>query len=255
VNRPTVGAWADAEAEVDFAEHHGTPDLGPVTVVIPAYNEAESIGGVLDAVPAEVCGLAVKVLVVVDGGHDHTEDVVRRRGAYACVSPINRGQGTALRLGYRMALEHGARYLATLDADGQYDPGELPALVQPLVDDEADLVTGSRRLGSSEVGDPVRAAGVRVFAAIISVLTGRRITDPAFGLRAMKAEVPAALTLEQSQYQAAELLMAALMRGYRVAERPGVIRSRTSGRTKKGTNLAYGWRYALVVLGTWLRER
>ena len=245
----------DAAAEADFAAHHGSPRLAPLTVVIAAYNEVDNIGRVLDEIPEQVCGLAVSVLVVVDGGHDGTEAVVRSRGAYACVAPQNRGQGAALRLGYRMALDHGARYVATTDADGQYDPAELAELVQPLVDDEADLVTGSRRLGSSQVGDRVRAAGVVAFAALITLLTGTRITDPAFGLRAMKAEVPAALTLEQSQYQAAELLIAAILRGYRVAERPGVMRRRTSGTTKKGSNLSYGYRYARVVLATWLRDR
>jgi glycosyltransferase involved in cell wall biosynthesis len=245
----------DTAAEADFSAHHGSPQLAPVTVVIAAYNEADNIGPVLDAVPEQVSGLDVSVLVVVDGGDDGTADVVRRHGAYACVAPLNRGQGAALRLGYRMARDHGARYLATTDADGQYDAGELAGLVQPLVDDEADLVTGSRRLGSSQVGDRVRATGVVVFAALVTVLTGQRITDPAFGLRAMKAEVPATLTLEQSQYQAAELLVAAILAGYRVAERPGVIRSRTSGATKKGSNLRYGYRYARVVLATWLRDR
>ncbi len=73
-----------------------------------------------------------------------------------------------------------------------------------------------------------------LFAALITVLTGRRITDPAFGLRAMKAEVPVALTLEQSQYQAAELLVAAILAGYRVAERPGVMRRRRLGHDQEG---------------------
>jgi hypothetical protein len=251
----SAGSPVDAEAEAEFAAHHGSPQLAPLTVLVPAYNEAHNIGRVLDSIPERVCGLAVSVLVVVDGGHDGTEMIARARGAYACVAPRNRGQGAALRLGYRMALEHGARYLASIDADGQYDPAELAGLVQPLIDDEADLVTGSRRLGSSDVGDPVRAAGVVVFAALITLLTRHRITDPAFGLRAMKAEVPAALALEQSQYQAAELLIAAILAGYRVAERPGVMRPRSSGTTKKGSNLAYGYRYARVVLATWLRDR
>jgi hypothetical protein len=245
----------DAEAEADFGAHHGSPQLAALTVLVPAYNEAGNIGRVLDSIPQSVCGLAVSVLVVVDGGHDGTEEIVRAHGDYACVAPVNRGQGAALRLGYRMALAHGARYLATIDADGQYDPGELAGLVQPLIDDEADLVTGSRRLGSSEVGDRTRAAGVVVFARLITLLTGQRITDPAFGLRAMKAEVPAALLLEQTQYQAAELLIAAILAGYRVAERPGAMRPRSSGTTKKGSNLAYGYRYARVVLATWLRDR
>jgi hypothetical protein len=87
------------------------------------------------------------------------------------------------------------------------------------------------------------------------VLTGHRVTDTSFGFRAMRAEIPATVTLTQPQYQSAELLVGVLRRGYRVAERPMTMRRRGHGRSKKGNNLVYGARYARVVLGTWWRER
>jgi hypothetical protein len=101
----------------------------------------------------------------------------------------------------------------------------------------------------------VRGAGVVVFGALITALTGARITDPANGLRAMRAEVAAAVELAQPQYQASELLVGAIMRGFRVVEVPTVMRERSAGKTKKGRNLAYGARFARVVIGTWWRDR
>ena len=101
----------------------------------------------------------------------------------------------------------------------------------------------------------MRATGVVVFGALISVLTGQRITDPANGLRAMRAEVTAEVELRQPQYQATELLIGAALRGFRVAEVPVVMYQRRAGTTKKGGNLAYGARVGRVIVGTWWRAR
>jgi glycosyltransferase involved in cell wall biosynthesis len=224
-------------------------------VVIAAYNEADGIGAVLDALPAECLGLALTPLVVVDGASDATAEVAMAHGARTCVAPRNRGQGAALRLGYRLAFEAGAKYVVTTDADGQYDAAELPVLLAPLLAGSADFVTGSRILGGQATGDRVRQLGCRVFAAIVSVLMRTRVTDTSFGFRAMRADVPVALTLAQPQYQSSELLIGVLAHGYQVAEVPMRIAAREAGTTKKGNNLVYGSRYARVVFGTWWRER
>jgi hypothetical protein len=207
------------------------------------------------AIPGTVCGLETEVIVVVDGSTDRTAAVAREAGALVCDVPVNRGQGAALRLGYRLARERGAIFIATLDADGQYDPAELPRVVAPLVDGTADLVTGSRRLGRSHTTDRARGAGVVVFGALITLLTGTRITDPANGLRAMSATVTEVVPLHQPQYQASELLVGAILHGFRVIEVPTTMHQRSAGTTKKGRNLAYGARFAGVVLTTWWRER
>lgn len=237
-----------------FRETHGDHALAPVVVLMAAHNEAGAIGGVLDALPQEVLGLPVDVLVVDDGSTDATLDIAKGHGAYVAWLGGNYGQGTALRVGYRIAREGGARYVATTDADGQYDASDLATVLQPVVDGDADFVTGSRRLGREETTDKFRSLGVRVFGFVVSRLTGARVTDPANGMRAMRTEVTEAVTLLQPQYQAAELLIGALARGFRVVERPTTMRARTAGRSKKGGNMLYGLRFARVVVTTWRRE-
>jgi hypothetical protein len=245
----------DDAARADFRARYGDVDLGPICVIVAAYYEADSVGAVVRAVDPESLGMRVTTLVVDDGSDDGTAEAAEAAGAFICRFDTNRGQGAALRCGYAIAVEHGARYLVSLDADGQYDPAEIPRLVQPLVDNEVDFVSGSRRLGATHQGDAVREAGVVVYAGLIWLLTGRRITDPSFGLRAMTAEVARSVPLRQPQFQAAELLVGAAMRGFRTAERPGVMRARRAGSSHKGSNLTYAYHFGHVVLSTWYRER
>jgi glycosyltransferase involved in cell wall biosynthesis len=256
-----LGAQATAidDATVaDFVARHGLPSFGPVTIVIPSYGEAANIERVLAEVPNEIHGMATSAVVVVDGRHpDEEEGATARRveaaGHYVAVAPVNRGQGAALRVGYRLAREGGARFIVSLDADGQYDPREIPSLLEPILADEADFVSGSRRLGSAEHYDRLRNTGVDVYALIISVLTRHKITDPANGLRAMRAELTADVPLTERQYQASELEVGAIMRGWRVTERPNTMRRRGSGKTKKQHNLMYALQFGRVVTKTWLR--
>jgi glycosyltransferase involved in cell wall biosynthesis len=247
----------DSAAIRAFTEEFGdqATALPPVVIVIAAFNEEGAIGPVVDALPRTVGGMDATAIVVSDGSVDSTGKEARVTGALVCDVPVNRGQGAALRLGYRLAREGGARYIVTTDADGQYNPAEIERLIAPILADEADFVTGSRKLGSEETKDPVRKLGVRVFALAISVLTGQRISDTTFGLRAMRAEVTGVVRLEQPQYQAAELLIGVITHGYRVVERPATIHRRRIGKSKKGNNAFYAMRFARVVVGTWWRER
>ena len=262
-------AAIDAEALRTLANGYGkrAAKLPPVSVVIAAYNEEGSVGQVVEGLPETVCGMATEVIVVADGCADATAKEADAAGALVCDVPVNRGQGAALRLGYRIAREGGARYIVTTDADGQYNPLEIESLLAPVVAGTADFVTGSRRMGSEETKDPIRRAGVRFFAALVSLLTGQQITDTTFGLRAMRAEVTGAVQLEQPQYQASELLIGVIAHGYQVQELPATIHRRRVGESKKGqnpfyglhlpvvNNLFYGLRFTRVVVGTWWRER
>ena len=250
-------AAIDAAAIGAFASQYGgrASALPPLVIVIAAFNEQGAIGPVVEALPVSVLGLDTATIVVSDGSSDGTVKEADAAGALVCDVPVNRGQGAALRLGYRLAREGGARYIVTTDADGQYNPAEIEKLLQPILAGEADFVSGSRTLGSEETKDPVRKLGVRVFALIITILTGQRITDPTFGLRAMRAEVTGAVLLHQRQYQATELLIGVITHGYRYAERPATIHKRHVGQSKKGHNAFYGLQVAKVVVGTWWRER
>jgi hypothetical protein len=245
----------DTAAVARFAADYGAPELGPIALVMAAYNEQDALGAVLAELPETIDGTAISVIVVDDGSSDATADVARDSGVYVVRPQCNRGQGAALRLGYRVAREGGAEIIATTDADGQYDPAELRTVLLPVMHGDADFVTGSRRLGREETTDTLRRAGVRFYAWLVSVLTRQRITDTSFGLRAMRAEVTATVTLSQPQYQSSELLIGALAHGFRVVEVPTTMRQRAAGQSKKGNNLLYGFRYGRVVLGTWVRER
>jgi glycosyltransferase involved in cell wall biosynthesis len=236
------------------AEHPGLR-LAPITVVIAALDEAQCIADVLHDVPAQAWGMDVAVLVVDDGSTDGTSDVALKAGVLVARLERNCGHGVALRLGYQLAREHGARFIVTLDADGQWDPVELPSVVEPLVRDEADFVIGSRVLGRTETDDAFRQAGVHVYARLVRLLTGVKVTDTSSGFRALRSEVTARVPQHQVQYQTSELLIGAIARGYRIVERPIVMHPRTAGESKKGNDLLYGVRYARVILTTWWRER
>jgi glycosyltransferase involved in cell wall biosynthesis len=246
-----------ARARRDFAERYPGLTLSPVVGLICAYEEEGNIGAVLAAMPQEACELPLSTLVIVDGGEDHTERVSRDAGAITFVLSENLGHGYALRVGYSLAIEFGAQYVVTLDADGQNDPVEIPVMLQPLIDDEADFVVGSRRLGQDTTTDLVRKAGVRVFSWMINAMGGTRLTDTSSGYRALRVLMldDVVHRLTQSQYQTAELLIVCRKRGWRVTERPTRWLPRTSGTTKKGKNVLFGVRYGRVVLTTWWRER
>ena len=257
VESPPVSAPKDPSERAVRAFRERHPDLcfAPVVVVIPAFNEEDAIGAVLDEAPREACGLSVDTLVIDDGSADGTVRVARNAGVYVAALEENSGQGAALRLGYRLAREHGAKYIVTLDADGQWDPADVSRLLEPILADEADFVLGSRVLGRAETDDSFRQAGVRVFAFVVRLLTGANVTDTSSGYRAMRAEITATVRQEQVQYQTSELLIGAIFQGYRVAERPIVMRRRAAGESKKGHNVLYGFRYARVIVTTWWRER
>jgi len=259
----------DAAAVEAFSSQYGAraTAMPPLAIVIAAYNEEGAIGPVIEALPPVISGLEVVKIVVSDGSADGTVKEADAVGALVCDVPANRGQGAALRLGYRLAREGGVSYIVTTDADGQYNPAEMATVLAPVVAGEADFVTGSRRLGSQETKDMIRRTGVRFFAGTISLLTGQKISDTTFGLRAMRAEVTGAVQLSQPQYQASELLIGVIAHGYKVAEVPATIHRRRVGESKKGqnplyklhipgvNNFFYGMRFARVAYGTWLRER
>jgi glycosyltransferase involved in cell wall biosynthesis len=248
---------AERAAAEAFLEAHPPGQGAPLAVVVPAYNEEPTVADVIAEIPGEAAGLATEVIVVVDGAKDATAARATEAGALVCDVPVNRGQGAALRLGYWLARARGAQVIVTIDADGQYEAEEIARVVQPILDGRADFISGSRRLGTELTTDATRHAGVIVFGALISVLVRHRVTDPACGLRAMRAEVTAAVVLEQPQYQASELMISAALHGFRLGEVPTTMRDRGdhATSTKKGGNLLYGVRFARAAVHTWWRDR
>ena len=251
----TLNRMVNALAKQQYRKEMNTDNYKDVFVVIPAYNEEENIGVVLNKIPSNVGDLSVGAIVVVDGGTDNTEDVVRKHGVNVATHVINRGGGAALHSGYDLALESGARYVVTLDADGQHQPEELLTVLQPLIDGKADLVNGSRVLGVYEKDQMVRAAGVVFFNLLISFLTMQRITDCSNAYRGITAEKLAEVRprLKQRQFHSTELLLEVIKSGGRVVEVPITIKRRLSGESKKGPTFKYAFGFTRAIITTWLR--
>jgi len=239
--------------EMTKKAYEGEPINAPIAVVIAAYEEEENIGLVLSRMPKQVCGKDVEAVVVVDGGKDRTAEVVKQHNVGVATHIMNRGQGLALRVGYELAIEHGASIVVTMDADNQHDPAEMERLVQPLLDDKADFVVGSRVLGTYEKESAIRAWGVIFFNRFLTAITGRKITDCSSGYRAIRTACLKHLKLVQRQYQTTEMLLEVLRHGFRFMEVPITISARAYGKSKKGPTLTYAIGFFRTIILTWLR--
>jgi len=228
---------------------------GPVELVLvmPAYDEADNLRAILPARPAQILGQAAHLIVVDDGSRDATAEVAAAHGAWAIRSPHNRGGGFALKLGFAAARRLGARFVITLDADGQHRFEDLPTVLAPLLAGDADLVIGSRRLGAAVDPTRVRALGVRVFSALLTFLTRQRITDCASGLRGLRLDRSGALRLVQARHHTAELIIEAARRRLTITEVPITIVPRHTGHSKKGGSLGYALRFAGTIASSWWR--
>jgi len=224
-----------------------------LAVVMAAYNEAGSVGPVLGTLPATVCGLPVRPVVIDDGSSDETRAEARAAGALVGTHRHNLGQGDALRSGFALAGRLGARVVVTMDADGQHRPDELPNLVQPVLADEADYVQGSRYLGAYDDAGGARDAGIRVFTAIINGVSGAGITDCTNGYRAIRGDALGRLRLEEPRFSASEIIIESARRGLRMQEVSVHIQSREFGESKKPRRLAYPIGYLGAIVRTWRR--
>lgn len=153
--------------------------------IVPALNEAEAIVTAVEGIHA--CAPDFDVLVIDDGSTDDTAAQARSAGAIVLRMPFNLGIGGAMQSGYIYALEHGYEVAVQVDGDGQHDPHHIPELLARLREDpELNMVTGSRFLDPAGHGyrsSATRRIGIRLFASIVSLITGRRVTDPTSGFR------------------------------------------------------------------------
>jgi hypothetical protein len=224
-----------------------------VAVVIPAYNEADSVGDVVRQIPPEVCGERTAVLVVDDGSRDDTGEEAAKAGAIVARHVINRGGGAALRTGYRLMAESGALVVVTLDADGQHVPAEMERLVRPVLDDVVDVAHGSRVLGESDPNSRSREFGIVFFNRVVSMITRTRVSDCSNGYRAVRTSVLPQLVLRQEQFHTSEFLIEAIKRGIPAKEIPVTVQKRLHGHSKKPAVVRYGLGFTNAIVRTWLR--
>lgn len=203
----------------------------PIVLFMPAHNEEESVGACVQRTPASVLGRPVQVLVVDDGSTDTTAERARAAGAEVISLPENRGLGAAVRVGLTAAVDRGAAAVAFCDADGEYPPEELQALVAPVLAGEADYVAGSRFLGRIHHMRPHRRLGNMILTRALSIVARRRITDGQTGYRAFSPRAAADAEIIHDYNYAQVLTLDLLAKGYRYAEVPISYRFRTAGRS------------------------
>ena len=228
--------------------------IQPIMVLIPAYNEAENLAELLPELPSRIGDLTVGTLVVDDGSEDDTAVVSAGFDHVRVVkNPINRGGGAALRLGYDILQQAGADICITMDADGQHRPEEIENLLRPILENRADFVIGSRVKGENRSTSLFRTLGVYVFGSLISLLLGKKVTDPSSGFRAFRMAAIGAVQLHEDQYHTSELIIEAVKKGLRIEECPVTILKRKYGKSKKGKDWLYGIHFARIIFKTWWR--
>jgi glycosyltransferase involved in cell wall biosynthesis len=153
-------------------------------IIIPAYNEEKGIHQVLESL--RIFEHRADILVVNDGSHDRTQEIVEQHAVFLVSHPINLGYGAALQTAFRFAASRRYEYIVQFDADGQHHRDDLERLIDEMRMNSADVVIGSRVLG-----DPEYTPGIRKriaffwFIAVIRLLTGKKVTDPTSGLRGL----------------------------------------------------------------------
>jgi hypothetical protein len=228
-------------------DDHAEPASQPLVCIIPAYNEAANLPGVLSAIYYRTSSVPdVQVVVVDDGSTDGTAAVAAAIGAIVLRHEVNRGLGAALRSGFAKARELNARAAVYLDADGEYDPAEAASLLQPIEAGEADYVLGSRFMGRIEGMTRPRRVANRAFSLLLSGLCGRYISDGQTGFRAFSRRALDVAEIVHDYNYAQVLTLDLLHKGMRLREAPVSYRRRTTGRSF--VSAEYLWRVPVGML-------
>ena len=201
-----------------------------IVAVVPAWNESGAIGQVVDEIRAFDAEIAV--VVVDDASTDDTAAVAEAHGARVLRLPFNVGIGGAVQTGFRYAVAHEYDIAVRLDGDGQHDASELRKLLQPIEGGDANLVIGSRFVDSTGSYRPpfARRVGIRVFARLVSLLGGQRVTDTTSGFIALD-RVGIRLFSEEypHDYPEVEATLIALRSGLRLVQVQVDMRERETG--------------------------
>jgi glycosyltransferase involved in cell wall biosynthesis len=215
-----------------------------VRVVVPAYEEAESLGPVLDGLRRTV---AHELFVVDDGSTDGTGRIARTAGVRCLSLPCNLGYGGAVQAGLEVALAEGCDVVVLFDADGQHLAADVDRVLAPVLAGVADVAIGSRYSDGRPYGGPLgRRLGQRVFSGLTRLAIGRRIYDTTSGFKAMNAAACRAIVDTTFLDLHMETIVQLSLLGFRITEVPVTMSPRHAGSSMHG--LASAWKYPAKTL-------
>ena len=219
-------AWAPNDITMVFTGERGTMR---VLIIIPAYNEAESIEKVVDNIVENFP--QYDYIVINDGSSDTTRDVCRERGYQYLNLSINLGIGGAVQTGYKYAKDMGYDVAIQIDGDGQHDISYLKDMLPILERDEADIVIGSRFISKEGFQSSVaRRAGIKILSVLIFICTGRVVKDVTSGFRAVnKRFIDIYAKNYPIDYPEPEAIVSAVMHGGKIKEQPVIMHERENG--------------------------
>jgi glycosyltransferase involved in cell wall biosynthesis len=226
--------------------------------VVPAYNEAGSVADVVRRLHERAPSF--DVIVVDDGSTDGTAHRAREAGATVVTLPFNLGIGGAVQTGFVYALEHGYRYMAQVDGDGQHEPADLRRLVDAMgAEPSLDMVCGSRFLGPetgyrASIG---RRTGIHWFAFALGRIVGQRVTDPTSGFRLYNRRAIALFARDYPHdYPEVEAVLMLHSQRLKMAEVPVSMYERGFGHSSitKGRSIYYMVKVSLALIVGLLRR-
>ncbi len=207
-------------------------------ITIPAYNEGETIGDVIHGIKQIVdkTEYEYNIIVVNDGSTDNTVNIAKTSGALVYSHPYNYGLAETFRTEIEKALENNAEIIVHIDADGQYRPEEIPELIKLIEKGEADLVLGSRFMGTIEKMSIVKKLGNIAFSKVVSQISGMKITDAQTGFRAFTRELAEKITIISTHTYTQEQIIKAVRNKFKVKEVPIYFAKRRAGRSRLMSN-------------------
>jgi glycosyltransferase involved in cell wall biosynthesis len=224
-----------------------------VVAAIPAFNEERTIAKLV----LETQKFVDVVLVCDDGSEDLTAEIAEKMGADVIRHEKNLGYGAAIKTLFMMARELNADVLVTLDGDGQHDPGEIPQLVEPVLEKKADIILGSRFLGSKKNGVPrYRSWGIKLISKLTGAALNHNFNDAQCGFRVYGRKALNGLNLiENGMGSSVEILMKAKKQGLTVAEIPTKCQYKELERTSTQNPLEHGASVLMSIIRLVVEEK